>query len=181
MPLSDVEIRAEMGAGRLVIEPPPAIDNVDSSSVDLLLHEEIIVMPDQAGASGVTIDPSNSDMDIMEIIRRFGDPKTISNDNPFRFAPRQMVIAKVFEWISLPPHLAARIEGKSSLARLGLAVHITAPTVQAGYRGRLTLEMVNLGPFTLDLKPGMKVAQLILEHLGLPARDPYHGLYLDKG
>ena len=181
MPLSDVEIRAELGAGRLVIEPPPTYDRVDSSSIDLLLHEEIIVMPGQAAARGVTIDPSNPDMDLMDIIKRFGEPKTISNDNPFRFAPQQMVIGKVFEWIGLPPHLAARIEGKSSLARLGLAVHVTAPTVQAGYRGRLTLEMVNLGPFTLDLKPGMKVAQLILEHLGLPARDPYHGRFLDQG
>ena len=68
---------------------------------------------------------------------------------------------------------AARIEGKSSLARLGLSVHITAPTVLAAFRGRLYLEMYNVGPFILQLKPGMQIAQLIVERLGLPASQGY--------
>lgn len=91
--------------------------------------------------------------------------------------PHTVVIGKTRERIELPNHLAARIEGKSSLARLGLAVHLTAPTVQAGFQGPLYLEMFNAGPFTLELVAGMKIAQLIVEHLGLPASRGYQGRF----
>ena len=101
----------------------------------------------------------------------------MTDDAPFKLEPRMLVIGKTHE-IKIPLHLAARIEGKSSLARLGLAVHITAPTVQSGFEGRLFLEMYNAGPFTLELKPRMKIAQLIIEHLGLPAKEGYVGRYL---
>ena len=73
-----------------------------------------------------------------------------------------------------------RIEGKSSLARLGLAVHITAPTIQAGFRGPLYLEMYNAGPWTLELTPRMQIAQVVFEHLGLPAQYGYRGQFQDQ-
>ena len=180
MPLSDVEIWAEMGAGRLIIDPPPTIDRVDSSSIDLLLHQELIILPDRADAIGITIDPSEPDLRVMSILSSMGQTKVLQNDDQHRLLPWTFVLGKTLEWIELPPHLAARIEGKSSLARLGLTVHMTAPTVQSGFRGRLTLEMMNAGPFNLDLKPGMKIAQLIVEHLGLPAQKGYHGRFLDQ-
>jgi dCTP deaminase len=91
--------------------------------------------------------------------------------------PNRLVIGKTLEVVKLPLHLAARIEGKSSLARLGLSVHITAPTVMAGFSGRLYLEMNNVGPFPIQLKAGMKIAQLILEHVGLPALESYSGQF----
>ena len=110
MPLSNVEIWAELGAGRLIIDPP-TYDRVDSSSIDLILHEEIIVLPDVAQAQGVTIDPSNADLQLMALINQFGDPKTITEASPYRITPQRMVIGKVHEWIKLPSHLSARIEG----------------------------------------------------------------------
>jgi len=181
MPLSDVEIWAELGLGRLVITPPPTPDRVDSSSIDLLLHEELTILPEQSTVSGITIDPSDPDLQIMKILSSMGETRTIPHDNTFRLEPWKLILGKTLEWIELPPHLSARIEGKSSLARLGLTVHMTAPTVQSGFKGRLTLEMMNSGPFNLDLKPGMKIAQLIVEHLGLPAHEGYHGRFLEQG
>ena len=90
---------------------------------------------------------------------------------------KNLIIGKTLESVKLPLHLAARIEGKSSLARLGLSVHITAPTVLAGFNGRLYLEMNNVGPFAIQLKAGMNIAQLILEHVGLPALGEYGGQF----
>ena len=180
MPLSDIEIWAELGAGHLIIDPPPSIERVDSSSIDLLLHEEIIIIPDRAAVAGITIDPSEPDLDVMSILVNFGTTKVLQPNELHRLEPWTFVLGKTQEWIELPPHLCARIEGKSTLARLGLSVHMTAPTVQSGFRGRLTLEMMNAGPFNLDLKPGMKIAQLIVEHLGLPAQKAYHGRFLNQ-
>ena len=88
-----------------------------------------------------------------------------------------LVIGKTLEYVKLPTHLAARIEGKSSLARLGLSVHITAPTIQAGWEGRIYLEMNNVGPFNIELRPKMEIAQLIIEHVGLPTRGKSEGRF----
>ena len=73
--------------------------------------------------------------------------------------------------------MAGRIEGKSSLARLGLAVHITAPTIQAGFQGSLVLEMYNAGPWTLELTEGMQIAQVIFERLEQPPSRGYQGQF----
>lgn len=177
MVLSDVEIWAELSAGRLFVDPPPDADRVVGSSIDLLLHDEIVALPEIEEVRGISVDPSEPELRIMAVLRQTGKTHTISDDSPFKMKPQQVVIGKTLETIRLPAHLAARIEGKSSLARLGLAVHITAPTVQPGFEGRLYLEMYNAGPFALDLKPRMKIAQLVLEHLGLPAKEVYRGRF----
>ena len=89
----------------------------------------------------------------------------------------QVIIGKTLETIELPTDIAGRVEGKSSLARLGLAVHITAPTIQAGFRGSLVLEMYNAGPWTLEMTEGMQIAQVIFEHMGLPPTQGYEGQF----
>ncbi|MBI4201292.1 MAG: dCTP deaminase [Chloroflexi bacterium] len=178
MTLSDVEIWAELGSGRLIIDPLPEADRVTGSSIDLLLYKELLVLPTQSEVKGVTIDPSETN--VMSMLRKFGKPHDLSAEGLFKMLPGRMVIGRTHEHIEIPPHLAARIEGKSTLARLGLAVHITAPTVQAGFQGRLYLEMYNAGPFALELGSQMKIAQLIVEHLGLPAKEPYRGKYLGQ-
>lgn len=183
MPLSNVEIRAEINANRLVFDPPipdsPLNDEdnrIGSSSVDLLLHEELIILPKDRVA-GVTIDPSVPDIEIMDILIRNGEIKNLSQIDNYPMETNRLVIGKTLEEISLPLHLAARIEGKSSLARLGLSVHVTAPTVLAGFRGRLYLEMNNIGPFNITLRSGMRIAQLIIEHVGLPASHGHGGQF----
>ena len=75
MALSDVEIWAELGAGRLVIEPTPDADRVVSSSIDLLLHDNIVALPDEADVRGISIDPSEPDIEIMSVLSKFGKAK----------------------------------------------------------------------------------------------------------
>ena len=176
MVLSDVEIQAEIGAKRLIFDPPiQERERIGSSSVDLLLHEEIIVLPSHV--PGIHIDPSATGIEVMNIVRMHGKIDNLSNDNNFVMKPNQFVIAKTLESVTLPLHIAARIEGKSSHARIGLSVHVTAPTVHAGFKGNLYLEMYNIGPFDIVLQSGMEIAQLILEHVGLPAQQGYHGQF----
>ena len=178
MALSDVEIRAEIRAERLAFAP--AIDagdpdRIGSSSVDLLLHENLIVVA-AARNPGVIVDPSTAGFRVMDFLRQNGQETTIP-ETGFQMQPNQFLIARTLETVSLPLHLAARVEGRSSLARLGLSVHVTAPSVHAGFEGPLYLEMNNIGPFPIMLRREMKIAQLILEHVGLPAQQPYFGQF----
>ena len=176
MVLSDVEIQAEIGAKRLVFDPPiNERERIGSSSVDLLLHDEIIVLP--SNVRGVIVDPAATGIEVMNIVRMHGKVENLSNDNVYHMKPNQLVIAKTLESVTLPLHIAARIEGKSSHARIGLSIHVTAPTVHAGFQGNLYLEMYNIGPFDIALRGGMEIAQLILEHVGLPAQQGYHGQF----
>ena len=178
MVLSNLEIIAEIFAERLVFDPPIPTEGpgnrISSSSVDLLLHETLIVLPESI--AGVSIDPSAKGVNVMSLLELHGQTRTLT-DQPFDMPRNRLVIGKTLEYVKLPPHIAARIEGKSSLARLGLSVHVTAPTVLAGFEGRLYLEMNNIGPFNLALRKEMPIAQLILEHTGLPPIDPYAGQY----
>ena len=178
MVLSNVEIQAEIDAKRLVFDPPipDEEDRIGSSSVDLLLHEELIVLP-RDDVSGISVNPSVPDIQVMSILRAHGTTINLSDNSDYPMETNRLVIGKTFEDIKLPLHLAARIEGKSSLARLGLSVHVTAPTVHAGFEGRLYLEMNNIGPFNIVLRSGMRIAQLVLEHVGLPASQGYGGQF----
>ena len=180
MVLSDIEILAEIREERLVFDPP--IDNfderIDSSAVDLLLHEELILLPRER-VQGVTIVPADEDVEVMNLLRRQGEVRSLTA-GPYRLEPYRLVIGKTLEYINLPNHLAARIEGKSSLARFGLSVHVTAPTVIAGFEGNLFLEMHNIGPFPIELRRGMKIAQLILERVGLPPSRGYKGQFQEQ-
>ena len=177
MVLSDVEIQAEIAQQRLAFDPPitdPA-DRIDSSAVDLLLHRDLILLP-STPVPGVTIVPNDDEVDVMRLLSNNGKQRSIAG-HPYRMEPHRLVIGKTLETVTLPSHLAARIEGKSSLARFGLSVHITAPTVIAGFKGRLFLEMYNVGPFPIELAEGMKIAQLILERVGLPPSQGYQGQF----
>ena len=180
MALSNVEIRAEIMAKRLVFDPPinddPDDSRIGSSSVDLLLHERLIVL-NIGRNSGIIVDPSASEFAVMDFLQNIGSTVIIPEGGSYQMEPNQLVIAKTLEAIQLPLHLAARVEGKSSLARLGLSVHVTAPSVHAGFEGPLYLEMNNIGPFPILLRRGMAIAQLILEHVGLPASQGYAGQF----
>ncbi len=173
MILSNIEIQKALDEGRLVIAPEPLPRRpekggycpYDTHAVDLQLHGEIIVP--QAG-------PYRYDMSergtLSEVIARHSRRFTLMDEKPYLLEPQQFILGRTLERVELPvdkgpPHLAARIEGKSSRARCGLMVHFTAPTVHPGWAGPLTLEMINLGPMTLLLRPGMAIAQLIIEEV----------------
>ena len=176
MTLSDVEFWAEVAAGWLTIEPTPTLERVGGSSVDLILHNELLVLPcpNASSIAGTSIDPTK--LHVSGFLKSNTKPHDLG-ESRFQMLPQTFLLGKTKETIWLPNHLAARVEGKSSLGRLGLSVHMTAPTVQAGYEGRLTLEMYNAGPFTLQLTKDMEICQLIIERLGIPTKKPYSGQF----
>ena len=176
MILSNLEIQKAIDDGRLIIQPEPSPRKItpelpstfcpyNTTSVDLRLHNEISV-PEPGKYSTDMTQPGA----ISEQITKNSTPYTLSKEQPFRLKQNQFIIAWTLETIELctnkgPPYLAARIEGKSSNARCGVLIHFTAPTVHAGWKGRLTLEMINLSPAAFLLTPGMYIAQLILEEV----------------
>ncbi len=123
MVLSDVEIWAEIGTGLLKIEPLPSHDRVVASSIDLLLDKDLLILPDRNDPKikGLTVDASA--VNVMAFLESNSTKKDLSG-HPYEMEPGELVIGKTFERIELPSHLAARVEGKSSLGRPGLAVHI---------------------------------------------------------
>lgn len=182
MILSNESIQAALDEGRLILDPEPSPRRFDSedeeicpyqtSSVDLRLGNEIGCFRDGL--------PINIDLRRGKFADLFGpnsDSRTIHPDLPFSLLPRKMVLARTLERIELPllrkgPCLAARVEGKSSYARCGLLVHFTAPTIHAGFKGTIALELINFGPFPIMLYPGAPICQLILERVdGVPFRN----------
>jgi dCTP deaminase len=172
--LSNLEIQKAIDDKRLIIEPEPIPRKLtpgtpycpyNSTSVDLRLHNEISVPKPGTFAYDLT-EPGA----ISEHIAKNSDKIVLRRDLPYKLETGKFILGWTLETIELcttngPPFLAARIEGKSSRARCGVLVHFTAPTVHAGWKGRLTLEMINLGPAPFLLTPGMPIAQLILEEV----------------
>lgn len=116
---------------------------------------------------------------IAALLAKHCEVRRLHEDQPYSLRPGRFLLASTLERVSFPIEgagettLAARIEGKSSLARCGLLVHFTAPTIHAGFSGHITLEMINLGPADILLTPGMFICQLIVEEVrGRPADAP---------
>ncbi len=182
MILSNLSLQKALDNKWLVIEPEPRprqkIDASDgncpyqTSAVDLRLGNEIAWFKEGL--------PVNIDLRRGSFADLFGPnsvSRTITDDQPFSLAPQKLVLGKTLERIELPiiegaPCLAARVEGRSSYARCGLLVHFTAPTIHAGFRGTITLELINLGPIPIMLYPSAPICQLIVEQVeGTPFRN----------
>ena len=173
MILSNLEIQRALDEGRLVIDPQPSPRKAehgkycpyDTTAVDLRLHNEISVP--RGGTFTYDLTEPGA---ISEQIAKNSDKILLRKEQPYKLERGKFVLGWTFERIELstkkgPPYLAARIEGKSSRSRCGVLVHFTAPTVHAGWSGRLTLEMINLGPAPFLLSPEMPIAQLIVEQV----------------
>jgi dCTP deaminase len=183
MILSNIELFKALDEGRLIIRPEPiprlptvgqAHSPYDTHSIDLSLGDEITV-PKKGQITYDVTKPGK----IADTIQQHSETVKITEFQPFCLEPNCFVLGKTLEWIELPilrDHascLAARIEGKSSRARFGILIHFTAPTVHPGFQGTLTLEMINLGPASFNLCPGMAIAQLIVEEVkGCPIENP---------
>lgn len=178
MILSNARIHAALDDGSLVIEsePLPRRPPTDwarcphqTSAVDLRLGSEIAYFRDGL-ALAIDLRRGGS----ADLFSPNSERRTITEEQPYALLPNRFVLAKTLERVALPlrdgaPCLAARVEGRSSYARCGLLVHFTAPTIHAGFRGTITLEIINLGPLPILLAPGMPICQLILEEVaGLP-------------
>ena len=161
MILSDRDIRQAIEAGRIVIDPL-ADTAIQPSSVDLRVASSFRVF---ANHRAPYIDVRAA-QDLTEVAE-------VGDDEPFILHPGEFVLGSTFERVTLPDDLVARIEGKSSLGRLGLLVHATAGFVDAGFAGYLTLELSNVANLPIAIYPQMKIGQLAFFQLTSPAERPY--------
>ena len=162
MLLSDRDIRAELAEGRVVLEP---FDEamVQPSSVDVRIDKFFRVFENHRYPH---IDPAEEQSELTrEVQPQAGEP--------FILHPGEFVLASTYEVITLPDDIAGRLEGKSSLGRLGLLTHSTAGFIDPGFSGHVTLELSNVATLPIKLWPGMKIGQLCLFRLSSPAEHPY--------
>jgi dCTP deaminase len=160
--LSDRDIRAEIAAGRIVIDPFTP-DAIQPSSVDLHLDRRFRVF---RNSRYPFIDVRADQPELTELVE-------ISGDDPFILHPGEFVLGSTLERVELPNDLVARLEGKSSLGRLGLLIHSTAGYVDPGWEGNLTLELSNVANLPITLYDGMKIGQISFQRLTSPAEVGY--------
>ncbi len=162
MILSDRDIRAEIDAGRIVVDPYTP-DAVQPSSVDLHLGNRFRVFRNNRTA---VIDPRADQPELTELVE-------INGDEPFILHPGEFVLGQTLERVTLPDDLVARLEGKSSLGRLGLLIRSTAGFVDAGFSGTLTLELSNVANLPITLYHGMPIGQVSFMRMDGPVDNPY--------
>jgi dCTP deaminase len=160
--LSDRDIRTELDSGRVVLEPyDPAM--VQPSSVDVRI-DRLFRLFDNHKYS--VIDPSQEQPDLTRLVE-------VDQGEAFVLHPSEFVLASTYEVVTLPDDVAARLEGKSSLGRLGLITHSTAGFIDPGFSGHVTLELANVATLPIKLWPGMKIGQLCFFRLSSAAEHPY--------
>lgn len=162
MILSDHTIREELANGRIGIEP---FDEslVQPASVDVKLDRYFRVFLNHTMA---VIDVKKNLEELTQLVE-------IDDEQPFVLHPGEFVLGATLERISLPDDLVGRVEGKSSLGRLGLLIHSTAGFVDAGFHGHITLELSNVANLPITLYPGMKIGQISFLRMTTPADVPY--------
>ena len=162
MLLSDRDIRAELDRERIRLEPyEPAM--IQPSSIDVRLDRYFRLFDNHKYPF---IDPAEDQPELTRLIE-------VRSDEPFILHPGEFVLASTFEAVTLPDDLAARLEGKSSLGRLGLLTHSTAGFIDPGFTGHVTLELSNVATLPIKLWPGMKIGQMCFFQLSSPSERPY--------
>jgi dCTP deaminase len=170
MILSDKEIQKLLKNRLITIEPIPPLDAYDSTAVDLTLDPHIRVF--RTNVPGFIIAPSAPGYKATALILSATDLLTIPQQG-WELQRGTLVLGWTRERINLDykAKVAGRVEGKSGLARIGLAIHVTAPTIHAGFPGTIQLELINHGPAPIKLCPGMPICQLIIEAVkGTPSK-----------
>jgi len=160
--LSDRDIRTELDSGRIGLDPLD-LDMVQPSSVDVRLDRFFRLFDNHKYQH---IDPAMYQPDLTRLVE-------VDSTQAFVLHPGEFVLGATFEVVSLPDDVAARLEGKSSLGRLGLLTHSTAGFIDPGFSGHVTLELSNVATLPITLWPGMKIGQLCFFRLTSPAEHPY--------
>jgi dCTP deaminase len=162
MILSDRDIRTAIAAGQIGIDPFDEID-VQPSSVDLHVDRFFRTFHN---ARHPFIDVKMPMEDLTEVVE-------VKEEEAFILHPGEFVLGSTMEYVKLPNDLVARLEGKSSLGRLGLLIHSTAGYVDPGFEGHLTLELSNVANLPITIYPNMKIGQISFFQLTSPAENPY--------
>lgn len=165
MLLSDTDIKQALETKKIVIDPLPDLNvALSACAIDLRLNFEFEVFLQTRSM-------------YFDIRKPGPDPITkkmvLKKKEPFILQPGQFVLGSTLEWIELPDDIAGRLEGRSSLGRLGIIVHSTAALIHPGIKGRIVLELSNLSPMAVTLYPEMRVCALAFEKLTQPAAVPY--------
>jgi dCTP deaminase len=160
--LSDRDIKAELDLGRIGLDPyDPSL--IQPSSIDVRLDRFFRLFDNHKYPF---IDPAEDQPELTHLVES-------KPDEPFILHPGEFVLGSTYELVSLPDDIAARLEGKSSLGRLGLLTHSTAGFIDPGFSGHVTLELSNVATLPIKLWPGMKIGQLCYFRLSSPAENPY--------
>lgn len=162
MLLSDIDIKNEIAAGRIGLEPYDSA-MVQPASVDIRLDRFFRTFENHKYQF---IDPRQDQPDMTRMVE-------VAPDEPFVLHPGEFVLGSTFEVVSLPEDVAARVEGKSSLGRLGLLTHATAGFIDPGFVGHITLELSNVANLPVTLWPGMKIGQLCFFRMTSASEHPY--------
>ena len=162
MNLSDVNIRELLKSGELKITPLK-LGQIGPASIDLTLDDEFWVFKEKYLKS--------DNVDLKKV--SFNEATKKIRAESVTLKSQEMVLGITRETITMPENLVGRLEGRSRFARMGLAVHVTSSVVQPGSNNRQVLEIVNMAPFTVTIHAGMRISQLVLQHLESPTRKPY--------
>jgi len=164
--LSDRDIKKYIEEGKIKIHPLPDFEiQLGPASLDVRLDNIFRVFNH---TQIPYIDPKNKSTfeNLTEVVK-------VEENKPFVLQPGQFILASTLEEVELPDDIGARIEGRSSWGRLGIIVHSTAGYIDPGFKGKITLEMSNIGMLPVLLYPGMRICQLSFEKLSSPAQKPY--------
>ena len=162
MLLSDRDIKTQIDAGRIALDPLD-LGLMQPSSIDVRLDRFFRLFDNHKYPY---IDPREQQDDLTRLVE-------VKSDEAFILHPGEFVLGSSFEYVTLPDDIAARLEGKSSLGRLGLLTHSTAGFVDPGFQGHVTLELSNVASLPIKLWPGMKIGQLCFFQLSSASQNPY--------
>jgi len=169
MVLSDHSIREAIEAGRIIIDPL-GVDCIQPSSVDLHVDQYFRLFRNHTSR---VIDVREDQEDLTELV-------DVGAEGPLILHPGEFMLGATIERVGVPEDLVARLEGKSSLGRLGLLIHSTAGFVDAGWDGHLTLELSNVANLPITLYPGMKIGQISFFQMTTKADRPYGSIGLNS-
>ncbi|AEF44681.1 dCTP deaminase [Serratia plymuthica] len=172
MRLCDRDIEAWLDSEKLVISPRPPIERINGATVDVRLGNQFRVF---RGHTAAFIDLSGPKDEVSAALDRvMSDEIVLPEGEAFFLHPGELALAVTLESVTLPSDLVGWLDGRSSLARLGLMVHVTAHRIDPGWQGRIVLEFYNSGKLPLALRPGMLIGALSFEPLSGPAARPYN-------
>ena len=172
MRLSDRDISAALASGRIIIEPHPAPSRISGVSVDLTLGNSFRVFNDHAAPY---VDLSGSRDSIERTLNSIMSTEIVLDPgDAFFLHPGELVLGVTHESITVPEDLVGWLDGRSSLARLGLMVHVTAHRIDPGWQGQIVLEFFNGGKLPLALRPGMQIGAINFETMTSAAEKPYN-------
>lgn len=165
MILSDGDIKKALANKEIIVEPRINTNQISACSIDLRLSNEFYVFE---YSNLPYLDTRNPDLKMP--VKKI----TVPDKDVFILQPKEFALASTYEVIKLPDNFVGKLEGRSSLGRLGLVVHSTASLIDPGFRGQITLELGNIGVMPVALYPGMRVCSLSFEKLTSPAEIPYY-------